>query len=35
MEQFLDGLPDSHMRIRIKQARPRDLNDAIKHAVEL
>lgn len=35
MEQFLDALPDSDMRIRIKQARPRDLNDAIKHAVEL
>lgn len=35
MEQFLDALPDSDMRIRIKQARPGDLNDAIKHAVEL
>nr|XP_034338992.1 uncharacterized protein LOC117693065 [Crassostrea gigas] len=35
IEQFLDALPDSDMRIRIKQARPRDLNDAIKHAVEL
>lgn len=35
MEQFLDALPDSDMRIRIKQARSRDLNDAIKHAVEL
>lgn len=35
MEQLFDALPDSDMRIRIKQARPRDLNDAIKHAVEL
>ncbi|KAK3090718.1 hypothetical protein FSP39_014054 [Pinctada imbricata] len=34
-EQFLDALPDSDMRIRIKQARPKDLNDAIRHAVEL
>lgn len=35
MEQFLDALPDSDMMIRSKQVRPRDLNDAIKHAVEL
>jgi hypothetical protein len=35
MEQFLDALPDSDMRIRIKQARPQNLNDAIRHAVEL
>lgn len=35
MEQFLDALPDSDMRIRIKQARPQNLNDATRHAVEL
>ena len=34
-EQFLDALIDSDMRLRIKQARPRDLNEAIRHAVEL
>ena len=34
-EQFLDALSDSDMRLRIKQARPRDLNEAIRHAVEL
>ena len=28
-EQFIDVLKDSDMRIRIKQARPVDLNDAI------
>lgn len=35
MEQFLDALPDSDMRIKIKQSQPRDLNDIIKHAKEL
>jgi hypothetical protein len=35
MEQFLDVLPDSNMRIRIKQARPQNLSDAIRHAAEL
>ena len=34
-EQFIDALKDSDMRIRIKQSRPVDLNDAIRHAVEL
>ncbi|VDI45168.1 Hypothetical predicted protein [Mytilus galloprovincialis] len=34
-EQFIDSLIDSDMRLRIKQARPSDLNDAIRHAVEL
>ena len=34
-EQFIDALKDSDMRLRIKQARPIDLNDAIRHAVEL
>ncbi|CAG2238400.1 unnamed protein product [Mytilus edulis] len=34
-EQFIDGLMSVDMRLRIKQARPADLNDAIRHAVEL
>jgi hypothetical protein len=34
-DQFVDALIDSEMRIRIKQARPRYLNDAIQLAVEL
>ena len=34
-EQFIDALKDSDMRIRIKQARPVNLNDALCHAVEL
>ena len=34
-EQFLDALVSSDMRLRIKQARPVDLNDAVRHAVEL
>ena len=34
MEQFLDALPNADMRIRIKQVRPKDLNDAVRHAVE-
>jgi hypothetical protein len=34
LEQFLDSLPNLDMRIRIKQVRPKDLNDAIRHAVE-
>ena len=34
-EQFIDALIDSDMRIRIKQARPANLNEAIRHAVEL
>ncbi|CAG2194550.1 unnamed protein product [Mytilus edulis] len=34
-EQFIDGLMSVDMRLRIKQARPSDLNDAIRHAVEL
>ena len=35
IEQFLDGLYDSEMRLKIKQARPSSLNDAIQRAVEL
>ena len=34
-EQFIDALKDSEMRLRFKQARPIELNDAIRHAVEL
>lgn len=34
-EQFIDALIDSDMRLRVKQARPLNLNDAIRHAVEL
>ena len=34
-DQFVDALQDSEMRIRIKQARPKYLNDAIQLAVEL
>ncbi|CAC5367965.1 unnamed protein product [Mytilus coruscus] len=34
-EQFLDALLDSEMRLRIKQSRPKGLNDAIRLAVEL
>ena len=35
MEPFLDALINSEMRLKIKQARPVDLNDSIRHAVEL
>ena len=34
-EQFIDALKDSEMRLRVQQARPMDLNDAIRHAVVL
>jgi hypothetical protein len=34
-EQFVDAMRDPDMRLRIKQARPVDLNDAVRHAVEL
>jgi hypothetical protein len=34
-DQFVDALADSEMRIRIKQSRPLNLNDAIQLAVEL
>jgi uncharacterized protein YutE (UPF0331/DUF86 family) len=30
-EQFIDSLIDGDMRLRIKQARPINLNDAIRH----
>lgn len=34
-EQFIDALLDSDMRLRVKQARPLNLNDAIRHDLEL
>jgi hypothetical protein len=34
-DQFIDVLPSSEMRLRIKQARPVNLNGAVRHAVEL
>ena len=34
-EQFIDALHSSDIRLRVKQARPSDLNDAVRHAVEL
>ena len=34
-EQFVDALVNSEMRLKIKQARPVNLNDAVRHAVEL
>ena len=34
-KQFLDALVESDMRLRVKQAKPLKLNDAIRHAVEL
>jgi hypothetical protein len=34
-DQFVDAFVDSEMRIRIKQSRPGNINEAIKLAVEL
>lgn len=34
-EYFIDALKSADMRLRVKQSRPQDLNDAIRHAVEL
>ena len=34
-EQFIDSLYSSDIRLKVKQARPVDLNDAVRHAVEL
>ena len=34
-EQFIDALIDVNMRLRIKQARPVNLNDDVRHAVKL
>ena len=34
-EQLIDALIDVDMRLGIKQARPVNLSDAVRHAVEL
>ena len=34
-QHFIEALADSEMRIRIKQSRPQNVNDAIRLAVEL
>ena len=34
-DKFIDALASSEMRLRIKQARPLNLTDAVRHAVEL
>ena len=34
-EQFIDALHNSDMRLRVKQARPSDLHNAVRHTVEL
>ena len=34
-EQFADSLVNTEMRLKIKQARPDDLNDTVRHTVEL
>lgn len=34
-KQFIDAQIDSGMRLRVKQARPLNLNDAIRHAIKL
>ena len=34
-KQLIDGIRYSDMRLRSKQARPTDLNDTVRHAVEL
>jgi hypothetical protein len=34
-EQFIDSFVSSDMRLRIKQARPTNINDTVRHAVEL
>ncbi|KAH3708006.1 hypothetical protein DPMN_067445 [Dreissena polymorpha] len=35
MEQFVNAPVKSEMHLKIKQSRPVDLNDAVRHAVEL
>ncbi|KAH3847332.1 hypothetical protein DPMN_089652 [Dreissena polymorpha] len=35
MEQFVDALVNPEMPLKIKQSRPVDLNDAVRHTVEL
>jgi len=34
-EQFIDSLHSSDIRLKVKQARPMNLNDAVHHAIEL
>ena len=34
-DQFVDALGSIDIMLRIKQARPASLNDAVRHAVEL
>lgn len=34
-EQFIDSLHSSDIRLKVKQARPSNLNDAVHHAIEL
>ena len=35
MEYFIDAISDAEMRLKIQQTRPKDLNEAIKVAIEL
>ncbi|KAH3807524.1 hypothetical protein DPMN_135868 [Dreissena polymorpha] len=35
MEQFINALHSTELRIRTKQARPISLNDAVRRAVEM
>ncbi|KAH3874843.1 hypothetical protein DPMN_038097 [Dreissena polymorpha] len=34
-EQFVDAMANSDIRLKVKHARPLDLNDAVRHEVEL
>lgn len=34
-EQFLDGLKDRDMSLRVRQTRPIDLNNVVRHDMEL
>ena len=35
MGYFIDSISDAEMRLKIQQTRPKDLNDAIKVAIEM
>lgn len=35
LEQFIDALPDPDIRLRLKEARPKDINDAEIIAIRL
>ena len=35
MGYFLDSISDTDMRLKIQQTRPKDLNEAVKVAIEL